>query len=77
MSLRNLVTYRVTLEITHDADVFASPEEWEWGEILDPRCDPGTTYTLAGVEIVPLNLEHAEAIREYDLPLTFTEEGNA
>lgn len=67
MSRRNLVTYRITLEITHDQDVFASPEEWEWGEILDPQCDPGTWYSLVSVTPAPLNAEHAEAISEADV----------
>ena len=69
MSRRNLVTYRITLEITHDQDVFASPGEWEWGEILDPQCDPGTLYSLVSVTPAPLNAEHAEAISEYDIPI--------
>lgn len=70
---RNLKTYNITLRITLDPREFGHPSDWEFGEMIDPNCDPGIWTETLLIEEVPLDTEHAGKIAGYDDEPSFHE----
>ena len=62
----NLRTYRVTLDITVNADKIAAPKNWDWGEIIDPDCSPYLWHTVHGVCQTDLNADHAHDLQRFN-----------